>query len=148
MDESKLTWMLGFQMIMRLLLWWLETDRGNLLYVATKLAGRRSPYLAKLKALLWAMDYAKLRLWDYMFWETDAANVFEGVQARTAPNGWASMTAIEQAREYLNDFSWHLQWVPREANSLTDAIAACTLSSLVVLLFDTSIMRVLCLLNV
>lgn len=95
----------------------IRNPKGNILFLATKLANYSSPYLAKLRALAWAVNYTKICSWENVSWVMDALNVVNHVKSKATPSGWDSTELLLQIRDYFANASLTIDWSPREAKT-------------------------------
>lgn len=78
-----------------------KDNSRSLLFLHTKLFFHSSPYLAELKVLIQASEYAFEVGWDNAYWECDVRQVTKDVLFVTKPNRWDSSGDILAIRRIL-----------------------------------------------
>ena len=91
---------------------------------------KTTPLQAETKALLWAVQLAKIEKWSHIIFEGDAKQCFDAINSPDSPVPWAILAPISDIRCLVAHFvSFSFIWVPRACNVVAHHTARAALDS-------------------
>lgn len=103
----------------------IQDQDENLCFLPSKLelALNTSILTVEMEVLAWAIEVVEVHGWNKLQWYSDSLCVVELVNSNSYLCGWDTHYSMLFCRCLIGIHDWHLIWIPRELNCISDKVA-------------------------